>query len=200
MSTPEGSKALTTEEKAIVRGLKHTAVAMVASGLQSRKDLIDQWLANSVSDDRTELETIVDGAFEGLTHLDRFRELMAPVEGSPYEVQREAALKGAGMFHQAVLDVLEASGDDSLGKSEAAFAMVQKRLGVSREVAERTVKESALLGMTALLSELGVQTPENRAAPLPPGSPTGTLRVRSARELRCGMMYRTSNRLTIRCS
>ena len=89
----------------------------------------------------------------------RFQSLFEPVEGSEFEVQREAALNSVGAFHQEVIAILESDGDAE-EKIARAHAMVQQRLGVSRELAEKIVQESLVLGLTVTLDK----------APFPPDS------------------------------
>jgi hypothetical protein len=138
------------EVAAITAALKFTALVQLTRGIQTRDQVIDDMIATNVSDDRAELETIVGEALACLADTVRFQSLFEPVEGFEYEHQREAAINSVGAFHQEVVTILESDGDAE-EKLARAHAMVQQRLGVSQELAEKIVQESLVLGLTVTL-------------------------------------------------
>jgi hypothetical protein len=146
------------DEAAVVRALKQTALTLVLTGAKTRDGVIADWLSGHVSDDRAELENLVDEAYESLADPDRFGELIGPEGGGQFALQREAAITATCRFHQELISMLGREGEAG-EKLEEACSLIQGRLGASRGLAERIARQSAALGVYAKLDELGIKLP-----------------------------------------
>jgi hypothetical protein len=143
-NSPDPDEKEGPQVEAVTKAIKQTALAQITWGIKTREEVIDDMLARHVFDDRADAAALVDDALACLADIERFQTLLEPVEGFEFELQREAAINRIGTFHQRVINILESDGDFE-EKLARAQAMVQQRLHVSRELAEKIVQESARL-------------------------------------------------------
>jgi hypothetical protein len=106
VETPEDPEERARLEAVLTKALKQSALVRIVGGFNTRGQVIDSMLESKVSDDRAEIEGLVDYAITSLGDFEKMRALLEPSEERMFGDHREATSRVVAVFHQQVLAIL----------------------------------------------------------------------------------------------